>query len=337
MQPHAQKSKRKISYFTQKGGLSLSLPQFPELPDFTREDAVNQILASIAMEELGLSHIINAEGEKIQFALGTLEGAPKPNADIDDVLDVNDSVQKLLGSVSQNQMFLRSKMMNALAASNMKGYTGATGPTGQTGVVGPAGPAGPAGDPGPTGPQGPTGPVGPAGPTGPQGPNGPTGPSGQVGPTGAAGPGGTTGPDGTTGPTGPSVTSVVGYGAGYGTYELTGAVPSTVIMNSTKLANGVNIINGNTQFEIIENGTYHISYVANFNNTVAIQTQVLVNGVGEIGSRVSSTTPIRSYASDIIINLVADDTVELSLLSTITTSVTLVTGGGASLTIERLA
>ena len=42
----------------------MSLPSFPVVnPPIEREDAVNQILSSIAMEELGLSHILNAEGE----------------------------------------------------------------------------------------------------------------------------------------------------------------------------------------------------------------------------------------------------------------------------------
>ena len=40
----------------------MSLPSFPVVnPPIEREDAVNQILSSIAMEELGLSHILNAE------------------------------------------------------------------------------------------------------------------------------------------------------------------------------------------------------------------------------------------------------------------------------------
>ncbi len=50
----------------------MSLPSFPAVdPPIQREDAVNQILSSIAMEELGLSHILNAEGEKLQYILGT--------------------------------------------------------------------------------------------------------------------------------------------------------------------------------------------------------------------------------------------------------------------------
>jgi hypothetical protein len=51
----------------------LSLPSFPDIPEITIENAVGLILLSIAMEELGLSHILNAEGEKLQYVLGTLD------------------------------------------------------------------------------------------------------------------------------------------------------------------------------------------------------------------------------------------------------------------------
>jgi len=96
----------------------MSLPQFPKDPsDMTREDVINQILSSIAMEELGLSHVINAEGEKLQYILGTLPGISGPNATIDDVLKANESVQKLLETVSRIQLFLNDKMTKALSAS----------------------------------------------------------------------------------------------------------------------------------------------------------------------------------------------------------------------------
>ena len=75
----------------------MSLPSFPNVdPPIQREDAVNQILSSIAMEELGLSHILNAEGEKMQYILGTLPGLSGPAATVKDVLNANESVRGLL-------------------------------------------------------------------------------------------------------------------------------------------------------------------------------------------------------------------------------------------------
>lgn len=59
----------------------MSQPFFPHVtPGVTlnREDAIRLILASIAMEELGLSRILNAEGEKLQYVLGTLPGMTGP-------------------------------------------------------------------------------------------------------------------------------------------------------------------------------------------------------------------------------------------------------------------
>lgn len=111
----------------------MSSPSFPENPGFTRDDAINQILSSIAMEELGLSHIINAEGEKMQYALGTLSGATGPNATINEVLNVNKSVQDTLGTAVMSQMFLNQKMNNALNSPVVQG------PTGPQGVTGPPG------------------------------------------------------------------------------------------------------------------------------------------------------------------------------------------------------
>lgn len=119
----------------------MSYPTFPNVdPPITREDAVNQILTSIAMEELGLSHIINAEGEKIQYVLGTLPGLSGPPATVDDVISANESVRATLDAVMQNQLFLKTKMQSALASSELQGAMGATGPTGATGPAG--GPAG---------------------------------------------------------------------------------------------------------------------------------------------------------------------------------------------------
>ena len=114
----------------------MSLPVFPELPEgFTFESSIFQILTSIAMEEIGLSHIINAEGEKLQYILGTLPGvpAPVPPPTMDQVLEVNDSIQEVLQSISFSHMFLNAKMADALKAytqylcMTQNGGTGVTG------------------------------------------------------------------------------------------------------------------------------------------------------------------------------------------------------------------
>ena len=92
----------------------MSMPSFPPNgADMTREDALTMIIASIAMEELALSHILNAEGEKLQYILGTLPGA-SPCACPQDVLAVNKSVAALVEAVTQNQMLLKNKLEKVL-------------------------------------------------------------------------------------------------------------------------------------------------------------------------------------------------------------------------------
>jgi hypothetical protein len=94
----------------------MSLPVFPNT-DITIDDSISQILSSVAMEELALSHIMNAEGEKLQFFLRTLpgtEGESLPS--LDEVLEANESVRDTLSAVSINQMFLFAKASSALRA-----------------------------------------------------------------------------------------------------------------------------------------------------------------------------------------------------------------------------
>ncbi|MCL2574344.1 MAG: hypothetical protein FWE34_07335 [Defluviitaleaceae bacterium] len=143
----------------------MSMPKFPkDIEGLTRDGAINQILSSIAMEELALSHIINAEGEKIQYTLGTLEGiAPEQSPTVQQVLDINNSVRRLLETTAHIQLILNGKMSSAL-----RGATGG-------GLPGPPGP------PGPSGPQGAQGPSGPPGPQGERGMQGTQGPQGEPG------------------------------------------------------------------------------------------------------------------------------------------------------------
>lgn len=95
----------------------MSMPSFPPCgADMTKDEALTMIIASIAMEELALSHIVNAEGEKLQYVLGTLPGGPKVCAGPQEILAVNRSVTDLLNTVMQNQMLLKGKLETALEA-----------------------------------------------------------------------------------------------------------------------------------------------------------------------------------------------------------------------------
>lgn len=97
----------------------MSLPKIPDMNpnmNVNQADAINLLLASIGMEEIGLSHIINAEGEKIQFMLGTLVDGDgnaiqgPQNVTTQDVLNVNKSVDSTLKNVLRNQMLLQLKL-----------------------------------------------------------------------------------------------------------------------------------------------------------------------------------------------------------------------------------
>jgi hypothetical protein len=79
--------------------------------NLSRKGVINLLLASIALEEMGLAHIINAEGEKIQFVLGTLEDQEtKPHPSLRDLLKVNRSVEKTLRNVIKKEMLLQFKL-----------------------------------------------------------------------------------------------------------------------------------------------------------------------------------------------------------------------------------
>ena len=91
----------------------MSQPQFPSSSGLNRQSAINQIISSIASEELALSHIVNTEGEKIQYAIGTLPGLTG-EAGITDVLNINNSAGNMLSTVLENQIVLKGKLAEAL-------------------------------------------------------------------------------------------------------------------------------------------------------------------------------------------------------------------------------
>lgn len=116
----------------------MSYPNLPNLTptvSLTRSDVVNMLYSAVAMEELGLAHIINAEGEKIQYALGTLAGVSGPAATLQDILNVNANVQSMMDTVFRQEMMLESRLRTVADIPTEPGATGIAGPTGLPGLV----------------------------------------------------------------------------------------------------------------------------------------------------------------------------------------------------------
>ncbi|KYD04788.1 BclA C-terminal domain-containing protein [Bacillus atrophaeus] len=138
----------------------MSQPNFPNITPvvtLSRDDTINLLLSSIAMEELGMAHILNAEGEKIQYTLGTLPGLTGPPSTLDDVLNMSASVRDTLDSLMKQELLLGSKLDSIANIPTLAGPTGVIGPTGAAGAIGPTGPTGFTGATGVTGPTGITG------------------------------------------------------------------------------------------------------------------------------------------------------------------------------------
>jgi hypothetical protein len=92
-----------------------NIPNITPVISVTTTDAINLLLISIALEEIGLAHILNAEGEKIQFVLGTLSGVtPPPTPSISDVLLVNASVRDTIRELVKKEFILQSKLDSIL-------------------------------------------------------------------------------------------------------------------------------------------------------------------------------------------------------------------------------
>ncbi len=77
----------------------ISMPCNP----ITMCQAVTNLIESIALEETALSHILNAEGEKLQKAVSM-------DCSMRELLEVNESVVNMVGAVSNMENVLKDKL-----------------------------------------------------------------------------------------------------------------------------------------------------------------------------------------------------------------------------------
>lgn len=69
----------------------------------TRPQAITDIIESVALEQTALSHILNAEGEKIQKIVAVATTATE-------MLAVNKSAQNMVNSITRLEIVLQSKL-----------------------------------------------------------------------------------------------------------------------------------------------------------------------------------------------------------------------------------
>jgi len=100
----------------------MSMPRITIPESVTEDNALANIIASIALEEAALAHIINAEGEKIQRVVGSFvpSGATgplplTPPATVDEMQAINTAVGDMMAIISNIETSLHNKLRTVLA------------------------------------------------------------------------------------------------------------------------------------------------------------------------------------------------------------------------------
>ncbi|MCD7912495.1 collagen-like protein [Bacillus velezensis] len=346
-----------------------NLPNITPVVTLSRDDTINLLLSSIAMEELGMAHILNAEGEKIQYALGTIPGLTGPPSSLADILNLNESVRDTLDSLMKQELLLGSKLDSISNIPTLAGPTGATGPTG---AIGPAGATGPTGPIGPTGVTGAglqgivafnplTAPTYTTGqvvlyngssyvanvnsPSGTPGVSadytllaaaGSTGATGSTGPTGVTGATGITGPPGSTGT---SLTATSGYASntGGGVVAVINGGTAISLPNEQNLSADITANASNTVFTVAPAGRYYISYHINLTAGLLVSSRILINGTPAASSIIVPVASLANFNNSFIVTLTAGSTIQLQLFGLLGAATLLGGSAGAALNIIRLS
>lgn len=98
----------------------MSMPNIPNITPIISLDScetINLLLSSIALEEIGLSHILNAEGEKLQHFLSS---AP---SQLNDLITMNNSINKTLRTIVKSQLMLTLKLEDVIQLAEKLPYS----------------------------------------------------------------------------------------------------------------------------------------------------------------------------------------------------------------------
>ena len=218
----------------------------------------------------------------------------------------------------------------------MGGGGGGRGSRGPQGVPGPAGEPGAIGPQGEAGIQGEQGEPGPQGEVGPQGEPGIHGEQGEPGIQGEDGPQGETGPEGPAGPAG----GILGYGYIYNLTPQTVAIEAPILFDNTGPVLGVIHAPGTPDIEVVEAGTYSITY--SVSGTEPNQFAIFVNGAPVPSTVYGSGAGTQQNTGQAILELGAGDIINIvNHSSAAAVGLASVIGGtqpnvNASVLIERL-
>lgn len=89
----------------------MSMPKIPDIDpkiSLDRCKTIELLLSAIALEEISLSHLLNAEGEQLQLFLNT---DPKC---LNEFIKINDSVNKTLRTIVKSQILLHFKLEDVI-------------------------------------------------------------------------------------------------------------------------------------------------------------------------------------------------------------------------------
>ncbi|WP_276485792.1 BclA C-terminal domain-containing protein [Paraflavitalea pollutisoli] len=105
--------------------------------------------------------------------------------------------------------------------------------------------------------------------------------------------------------------------------------------NAQNLGSNISVNPAGTVFTVATAGRYRISYVVNLTAGLLSRTELVVNGATVAAGSYAAALAVNRFASEVVLTLPANSTVQLNLISAL--SLSLLNGGpGAYITIQRV-